>query len=372
MATLNDRGYSTNFQEAGRKGSVIETLQYPADIGDEYGTTSHYMVLFVNELSNSAWLNKREGKISEESPEIERSKTAGGHQARSMKKQISSALKEGVQLGASAINVLPGVDITKQDISEGQNSIDEMFNKFSPSYKRTKAVIALPLPEVINNTYAADWVSADTNSVVANVAALMSDSRGFLSAAKEQFKKAGIQKLARGILGEGTAAAMTRTIENPKRELVFQGNLPRGFSFQWNLFARTPAEAKAIWDIIQMLKFHMLPEYDEDTAGMFVKFPSTFDIEFYSNGERNDWLYKTSTVALTNLDINYTPAGTTAFLKKPILSDNDLKEFPQGSPPIGVSISTNFMELETLYKNRIDPTGNFRFNQSSSSSGGTF
>nr|HRC96166.1 hypothetical protein [Coprothermobacter proteolyticus] len=343
---------------------VIETLQYPADIGDEYGTTSHYMVLFVNELSNSAWLNKREGKISEESPEIERSRTSGGYHLRT---QLVPMVKEGVtKVGSVVAAVKPGD--TKENETKIKDSISEFFNQQAPSYKRTKAVIALPLPELINNTYAADWMAADTTSAVSNIASLLDKN----SSAWKQAQKIAVNSIARTFLGEGAAASITKGIKNPKRELVFQGNLPRGFSFQWNLFARTPAEAKAIWDIIQMLKFHMLPEYDEDTAGMFVKFPSTFDIEFYSNGERNDWLYKTSTVALTNLDINYTPAGTTAFLKKPLLSDNDLKEFPQGSPPIGVSISTNFMELETLYKNRIDPTGNFRFNQTSSSSGGTF
>lgn len=368
MANLEQRGYSTNFQDAGRRGSIIETLQYPEDIGDEYGTTSHYMVIFINELSNSSWLKNREGKLSEESPDIERSVTSGNHHLKTLKTEVQKATTS-VANGSSYVKRLFGNPESK-DADEKKNAeeVSDFLNEATPSYKRTKAVIALPLPEMINNTYAADWVSAGTTSVVSNLAGLVNETSAF----GKQVKKVAVNRLATAFLGEGATGSLTKSLVNPKRELIFQGNLPRGFSFQWTLYARTPAEAKAIWDIIQMLKFHMLPEYDNDTLGMFVKFPSTFDLEFYSHGERNDWMFKTTTVALTNLDINYTPAGTTAFLKKPLLSDNDLKEFPQGAPPIGVSISTNFMELETLYKNKIDPAGNFRFNQYPTPAGGTY
>lgn len=369
MANLEQRGYSTNFQEAGAQKSVIKTLQYPEDIGDEYGTTSHYMILFINELSNSTWLKERIGKISTESPEIERSTTSGGYHLRT---EVIPAVKSGsvtaANLVSSGTKYFRKPSTKEADEKENEEAITSFLNEQTPSYKRTKAVIALPLPELINNTYAADWVAASTTSVVSNLGSMANENTSFA----KQVKKVAVNRLATGFLGEGATGSITKSMVNPKRELIFQGNLPRGFSFQWTLYARTPNEAKAIWDIIQMLKFHMLPEYDEETGGMFVKFPSTFDLEFYSHGERNDWLFKTTTVALTNLDINYTPAGTTAFLKKPLLSDNDLKNFPRGAPPIGVSISTNFMELETLYKNKIDPDNDFRFNQKPSVTGGTY
>ena len=95
----------------------------------------------------------------------------------------------------------------------------------------------------------------------------------------------------------------------------------------------------------------MYPELDQATSGAFYLFPGVFDITFMHGAMPNEWLYQTSTCALTNMIINYTGAGQWVAM--------DSLSFP--GAPFAIELTLQFTETEFLHRARFktdnNPTG---------------
>jgi hypothetical protein len=89
----------------------------------------------------------------------------------------------------------------------------------------------------------------------------------------------------------------------------------------------------------------MYPELDQSTNGNFYLFPAVFDITFMKGAQENEWLYRTSTCALTNMMINYTGMGqwvSTTYEGAPVAWD----------------LTLQFTEMEFLHRERFKSGNN--------------
>lgn len=95
----------------------------------------------------------------------------------------------------------------------------------------------------------------------------------------------------------------TGKILNPNLELLFQGPELRSFNFNFQLSARSSAEATNIKKIIRFFKKNMAVRKGGD---IYLKSPNIFKITY----SQKESLHKFKTCALRAFNVDYTPLGT--------------------------------------------------------------
>lgn len=225
----------------------------------------------------------------------------------------------------------------------------------TPTMKRVNEIIAMPMPDSVVSDHAASWSRAE-GGMISNILALgdgvvSGDASGGAAAIA---KTAGLGA-ANGITGllsqmdlDGAQThlkLLTKRAANPRNEFLFDGVNNRSFNFQWKFIPRSPKEAKTLKGIIEKFKLYMYPELDQSTAGNFYLFPAMFDITFMQGNKENEWLYRTSTCALTNMTVNYTDGGQW------IGMDGT-------GAPFSVSVICQFTEAEFLHRDRFKSASN--------------
>jgi len=137
---------------------------------------------------------------------------------------------------------------------------------------------------------------------------------------------------------------LAKVAPNPSKEQVFKDVDTRSFSFNF-LFAPTnETEAQNVLNIIQKFKFHMHPEFKDDTNFLYI-YPSEFDISYLHNGIENTNLHGHTSAVLVAMNLDYAPANT------------GFTSFANGMPT-QIAMSLQFKELAKLTKELIDK-GNF-------------
>jgi hypothetical protein len=357
----NQNKYSTKFDG----GGVIDNLMFPANLGTI--EMPHYMVFYVNDIATSKRYEGDKGKdrISTDSPVyMQKGSNAGlsvianevAPDAGAENSGPGTASAVGGTLGAMAGAVAKGMGgaVVGGVVGAVVAALPSVYRK----YVRLKNIIALPMPEQLPYSLTAQW-DIDKAEMLTH-----------LAGAGAQLYKEGISdktipdaiKTAADFTASKSAGSLSKSAVNSRKEVLFNDMMSRGFDYQWTLFPKSPEEAKAIWDIVQMFKLYMMPEKNSDSFAVMLNFPAMFDIEFHSYGNRNDWLYKTSSCALTNMNINFTPGGSWSALMNPLEYQKN-KNSPQGSPPIGITLNLTFLETETMIRDRIDRDGNYTFNR---------
>lgn len=178
--------------------------------------------------------------------------------------------------------------------------------------KRLMACIALHMPNNLANTYQVRWQEEDmfTANAVADTATSIMGLIPGMSAngpgAWETAKGLGARQLIGGASYLEKATRMTPG--NAKEEQLFKGVDFRTFSYDYDFSPKSETEAKAVLDIIRMFKYHMLPEFFDETSYMFI-YPQEFEIKYYHGDAENNYLEKQMTAVLTNCTVNYTPNG---------------------------------------------------------------
>lgn len=120
---------------------------------------------------------------------------------------------------------------------------------------------------------------------------------------------------------------------NPNLELLFNGPQLRPFSFTFKLSPRNAAEAKTVKQIINYFKKNMAPIVGD--AGLFIKAPNIFKIEYQHKGGKHPGINQIKECALTNCSVDYTPLGT-------------YMTYPEGTM-VSYTMSLQFQELEPVY-----------------------
>lgn len=144
---------------------------------------------------------------------------------------------------------------------------------------------------------------------------------------------------------EGAEAAYDKAFGqavNPNKEVVFQSVPFREFSFPFEFAPKNPKEKDSMHKIINMFKFHMLPEYQGTTKGYF-NTPSEFQITYMYRENRNSYIPRVSRCVLKNMDVNFAPEGVISSF----IPDQ------QGAAPTLATMNLSFTETEIMTKERV-------------------
>ena len=235
---------------------------------------------------------------------------------------------------------------------------------------RTNECIVLYMPPQIGATYAAGWKDVEMGMVGGSKAVLgmgqtMMDSFGGAteeaitkqmeglkkSKASEVFAEHTARKMGGGVgqtLGLGDVFTgidkMANRALNNYLEAVFSGIGYRKFSYTWKFTPRDPEEAKVVDQIIRTFKFHMLPEYQQNSAGRYFTVPSEFELFYMYRGDENTWMNKIYTSVLTNMEVNYTPTQFQTL--RPLAGRN-------GAPMSEMEMKLDFQETKLVTKEDI-------------------
>jgi hypothetical protein len=235
-----------------------------------------------------------------------------------------------------------------------QSGSNSLYRHFSGNTKRIDTAIALHMPPTVQSSYSADWGTSQFGLTGSAIDAWKSMGditdqnnwknmwNGGKNTALELLKLTGV-KVADTLLPtkiKDPYMWANQIVENPYVEVIFNGISNRTFSFTFKFIPKSKKEQESIKQIVDTLKFHRAPERKENLKNLYWAFPSTFDISFLKkNGQENEWLFKISTCALTELNVQQG-------------SETHFGNFPDGSP-FSTHITMNFTELEVLDKNRI-------------------
>lgn len=245
------------------------------------------------------------------------------------------------------------VAMQNENVAKGsiRSSESGLTNNGGKLYTKTEERIVLPMPAALSATYAVNWQTTELGVIGRGLDFVKGVKDMDSRVLTEMLPDAAARTAAGAVQSMGIANVKdyielkTGTSPNPYTEVLFKGVNNRMIPFSWTLVPRNAEEAKIIRSIVQRLKYHMLPEYKYTEGGgdntSYLLAPSTFDITFFDFqiGGRNPWLWKMSTCALTNVQVNGSPNGEVAIMKDGALQ--------------AVNLELMFTELTTLTKDNM-------------------
>lgn len=254
----------------------------------------------------------------------------------------------GSKYAGKKYNVVQGEEAVVEQ--SGSNSLSR---KFSGNTVRIDTAIALYMPPGISTSYQSNWQTTELGAAGAIIDAFtgIGDLSNFQTYQDIWNTGKAVAPEYLAMTAAAVASALTpfnvkdaatfyrQSVLNPYVEVIFNGVNNRTFSFTFKFIPRSQEEQLVVKDIIDTLKFHRAPEKKISGVNSIWSFPSTFDISFLKkNGQVNEWIFKISTCAMTDLQIQHG-------------SDNGFSTFEDGSP-FSTSITMSFTELEVLTKER--------------------
>jgi hypothetical protein len=371
-------------------------LRYPLDVGN--ADKGHYMVFYIREQRNTGFKSGRlmqdnfkfdDGSSAQQ--EILSGLTSKSSMGPSVGQQLLSKVNGALgQLNAKTNGALSGLTGAISKAAGGvANGVDNVLAKSSVAIggnsaatsshietsiksitggslgllrttKLTKDSIAMYMPDTLNYSYSQGYedmpIGAELGGKILAAGASAIDefkSGGGVaggvgavikSAALEAAK--GVSKAAGEATGEVLFAAMTGKVANPMLEMVYKAPSFRQFQFEFTFYPRNEREALEVQRIIERFRFHQAPELVSGAEGFLVP-PSEFDIKFYYSGTQNPNIPPiASGCVLTQIDVNYTPNGFTAYEvpgeNKPSLGRTGM--------PVAIQMQLQFKETTFLTK----------------------
>ena len=245
----------------------------------------------------------------------------------------------------------------------------------SESIKNNEIILGhifLPIPEAITDSNGVSWGEDRLNGLAATAIGVFGDAmRSNTGGEAIKTLTSGAEKTVGGLLGdEMTASAInsslaaaaintivpnaniqgtgvftrqTGAVLNPNMELLFNGVQLRSFSFSFDFAPRDENESIVIKRIIRAFKKSLNAKngsLDEKSSGLFIKSPDVFQLTYKTGGKNHQFLHKFKPMALLNIAVNYTGAGTYATY------DN--------TAPVHTKIDLTFQELNPIYSEDYD------------------
>ena len=139
------------------------------------------------------------------------------------------------------------------------------------------------------------------------------------------------------------ASIATNIARNPHMEALFRTVGFREYQFDFKFTPRSEQEAQNVQNIIQAFSFYASPEIKQGDSAKYLIYPAEFDIEFWSNGQQNNFVKKISTCACTGVSVNYTASGGWSAFRPGSMNGVSVE----------TSLSLSFMELEIITKSRV-------------------
>lgn len=130
--------------------------------------------------------------------------------------------------------------------------------------------------------------------------------------------------------------------KNPNLESVFKSVPFREFNFPFTFAPKNEKEKDAVHKILQLFRFHMLPEQQNSANGYF-NVPSEFQITYMYRDKENTYLPRISRCVLKSVDLDYAPEGVVSTL----VPDE------KGAPPTIITMNLSFGETEIMTKETV-------------------
>ena len=356
--------------------TAFASYSYPRDVTNNV-QNGHYMLFYINVQNRSKfqYQNPEGGKLTTVSKVTKKKWKAdcGGVIG------VDVKTKENITKGGYVNEVVDvkgehkgeveyyrkraGAPVVSQfeDGSRNRNSRGGIAGKM-PTTTRISDSVAIYLPPNVQDSLGATYNDTETgmlgfaaaagldfsNAVGAKdyeaaANALVGGAAGVLT---EGAKKAGAA-LAETLAGaEGAAGMVNRAFgqaDNPYVEVLFQAMEVRTFTYNFTFAPRSEEETKDVQEIIQLFRFHMVPEL-QGGQSRFLTLPSEFDIHYMYIGKdgtnvENDYYNKIATCVCTNVTVDYTPGKVSSF------SDG---------APTQITMALTFKETETLTKDKVN------------------
>jgi len=231
--------------------------------------------------------------------------------------------------------------------SNSQNIVRQQSSgvaSYQQTHSRIQDTVILYTPPNVKFDYKAGYENADTGmaQLIMGTIADIKGGKEALSAGGEALKvfleKAAVGALELAFPGVQGFIDKTRGKSvNPQTELVFK-NVPfRTFSFPFEFAAKNTKELDTIHKIIQLFKFHMMPEIQ--TRGFLIA-PSEFQITYMYKDKANMYIPKISRCALTDFNVDYSPEGVFTTFR----GDD------KGAAPVLIKAELTFTEMEIMTK----------------------
>ena len=311
-------------QRAGRekrqKGYEYEYAQYPLDLANDITRHPHYITFYIATQD----LSKYKPKKSNGPPPL------------------------------STVDINARASRTMAKSIPGTNNIG-----FGRKTHRTIQAIRLFMPDTLAWNFSNQFGEASLSGIMGMSLVQAGASLPKLAdSAVEGFKESGITGILASLdskegraagaplaellgeavpgLGASLAASALGVAVNPQVDVIYQSPVLREFNFEFLFAPRSKQEAEAVGQIIYLFKFHSAPELLDKGIGRYFIPPSEFDIEFSARS-----LGKISTCVLTDVSLDYAPAGSA---------------FYQGedSHPVNIRMVLRFKELEFITKELIN------------------
>ena len=356
--------------------TAFASYSYPRDVTNNV-QNGHYMLFYINVQNRSKfeYQNPEGGKLTTVTKVSKKKWKAGGGKVIGKDVRTDADITEGTyynevkdvkgehkgeveyyrkRAGAPSVSQF-------EDGSRNRNNRGGIAGKM-PTTTRISDSVAIYLPPNVQDSLGATYNDTETgmlgfaaaagldfsNAVGAKdyeaaANALVGGAAGVLT---EGAKKAGAA-LAETLAGAEGAAGMVNRVfgqaDNPYVEVLFQAMEVRTFTYNFTFAPRSEEETKDVQEIIQLFRFHMVPEL-QGGQSRFLTLPSEFDIHYMYIGKdgtntENEYYNKIATCVCTNVTVDYTPGKVSSFTD---------------GAPTQITMALTFKETETLTKDKVN------------------
>ena len=248
-----------------------------------------------------------------------------------------------------------GIGSTKRirDVNSG------MFSKLNSKHNYISDSVILYMPaEGMKYSYSADYEALETGlagDVAQGIGGVVNDTGfkaklqaaalGTTAVVQELVKEAGfgVASIIPGF--ENSKAVYDKfkgQAKNPNLESVFKAVPFREFTFPFTFAPKNEKEKDSVHKILQLFRFHMLPEQQSGANGYF-NVPSEFQITYMYRDNENSYLPRISRCVLKNTTIDYAPEGVVSTLTPD----------ERGAPPTLITMNLTFGETEIMTKDTV-------------------
>jgi hypothetical protein len=244
-------------------------------------------------------------------------------------------------------------DNSIEGLKEKFSSVKNFFSKdeqktlnFKPKKKRKVATISMYIPDTLNFQYNAGYGKLSLQQVANETAGAFTGATSGLNT--DGSKKYPILNTLGKMASLGLTVAQSNAAKlalstqglaiNPQEQLLFDGIDFRTYQMAFTFTPYSRQEAETVKQIIKLFRYHAAPQITTGGAGMFFVPPSTFDLDFMFNGQRNGNVTRVAESVIESIDVNYAPNGWAAH-------DN--------GAPVQTTLTMNFREIELIDKDKI-------------------
>mgnify|MGYP001365792288 CR=1 FL=1 len=258
----------------------------------------------------------------------------------------------------------PDASISTTETQAGGKTFqrDSKITSKLPDKSTITTAIALYMPQSVKVGYTQNYDS-DTETGLAGVAEATGVAVNDAEGAAAKFEAAmqgivgGVATQAKEILGEFVslagmgdpvrfAAKRAGVAVNPRNEAFYSSPSQRTFSFEFDFWPRSVAEARAVEKIIHIFKYNSSPGFADNTQQSVFTTPNYWKIKYmYNNGE-NPSLNRIGACFCTDVQVDYAPDGQFTTFDGAVIDG--------GGVPVHTKLTVSMLEDRIITKRDIE------------------